>query len=301
MKLSPIVLFVYNRPSHTRQTIEALQKNEFADGSELFIYSDAAKNNQSEIAVDEVRQYIKSIDGFRSIKIIERDKNWGLANSIIDGVSTVVNQYGRVIVLEDDMVTSPYFLNYMNEALDRYADDERVISVHGYVYPVAQVLPEAFFLRGADCWGWATWRRGWRLFNPDGQYLLKELERQNLLNAFDFNGTYPFSDMLANQIAGKNDSWAVRWYTSAFLAGKLTLYPGRSLVHNIGNDSSGTHCDANLSHDVELSDSPIDLSTVSVTASELARGAFESFFRKSNDSITDKFWRTIKKYCPDFL
>ncbi len=300
MTLAPIVLFVYNRPWHTRQTIEALQKNELAKESELFVYSDAAKNEQAEIVVAEVREYIQSIDGFKNITIIEREKNWGLADSIIDGVTTVVNQYGNVIVLEDDLVTSPYFLRFMNDGLKRYADDDRIISVHGYVYPVAQSLPEAFFLQGADCWGWATWRRGWRLFNADGQYLLNELERQNLLNSFDFNGNYLFSEMLANQIAGKNDSWAIRWYASAFLAEKLTLYPGRSLINNIGNDNTGTHCGANISHDVNLSDSPIDLSTVSVTVSELGRDAFELFFRKSNLSITKKIWYVIKKYCSTF-
>jgi hypothetical protein len=208
-----------------------------------------------------------------------------LAKSIIEGVTEVLARYERIIVLEDDMVTSPHFLSYMNEALDRFADDERVISAHGYVYPVQETLPEAFFLRGADCWGWATWRRGWSLFNPDGQALLDELKRRSLIKAFDFNGAYGYSKMLEGQIKGTNDSWAIRWYASAFLADKLTLYPGRSLVHNIGNDSSGTHCESNSSHDTELSPSPINLTGIEAKHSKLGFSAFEHFFRLSNSSV----------------
>src|SRR5262249_35869456 len=156
-----------------------------------------------------------------------RERNFGLAQSIVQGVSGTVAQHGRIIVLEDDMVTSPHFLTYMNQALDKYADEARVVSIHGYVYPVEQPLPETFFLPGADCWGWATWKRGWSCFNPDGQFLLNELKRQKLIRDFDFNGAFPYSEMLQAQIKGANDSWAVRWYASALLAGKLTLYPGR--------------------------------------------------------------------------
>lgn len=278
--LAPIALFVYNRPEHLRVTVEALQKNALAQASDLIVYSDASKTESQAEAVREVRNYIKRLSGFRSVTVVERDRNFGLANSIIDGVTATVNKYGRIIVLEDDMVTSPYFLNYMNEALEKFADDDRVVSIHGYVYPVAQPLPEAFFLSGADCWGWATWQRGWACFNSDGKFLLNELERRNLIRIFDFNGAYPFSKMLEAQIKGANDSWAVRWYASAFLAGKLTLYPGRSLVHNIGNDNSGTHCGESASLDAELSTTPISLNAIKVEPSQEGRQAFERFFRQ---------------------
>ena len=290
--LTPIALFVYNRPAHTRQTVEALQKNELAGGSDLFVFSDAPKTMEAAEAVREVREYIKTISGFRSVSIVERDKNWGLASSIIDGVTGLCNEHGRVIVLEDDMVTSPYFLAYMNEALEKYADDDRIIGIHGYVYPVRHSLPEAFFLQGADCWGWATWQRGWKLFNGDGRYLFDELKRRKLIRAFDFNGTYPFSKMLEGQIKGTNDSWAVRWYASAFLAGKLTLYPGRSLVHNIGNDNSGVHCGGSSSMDVQLSKTPIDLGKVVIEPSRKCLGAFEEFFRQGE---MGRFGRLLRK------
>jgi len=284
LQLAPIALFVYNRPDHTRRTIDALRQNKLANESELIIFSDAPKSEVQAVAVREVRKYIREIEGFKSVAIVEREANLGLARSIIDGVTTIVNNYGRIIVLEDDMVTSPYFLTYMNEALEKYTNDERVVSIHGYAYPVKEPLPEAFFLPGANCWGWATWQRGWALFNGDGQYLLDELKHRKLIRAFDFNGAYPYSKMLKGQIKGKNDSWAVRWYASVFLAGKLTLYPGRSLVHNIGFDGSGKHCDATEVWATELSSNPINLKGIEVKTSLLAWGAFEKHFRSTQKS-----------------
>ena len=293
---APIALFVYNRLDHTRRTVDSLKQNLLAQESDLIIFSDASKSELQAAKVRDVRDYISQISGFKSITIVERETNYGLAKSIIDGVTKVVNEYGRTIVLEDDLVTSAYFLKYMNEALEKYADDERVISIHGYVYPVMQSLPEAFFLRGADCWGWATWRRGWAHFNPDGQYLLNELKRRKLIGMFDFNGAYSFSKMLKGQIKGSNDSWAVRWHASAFLADKLTLYPGRSLVHNIGNDGSGTHCGDDMGYDLLVSLSPIDFTNIEVQASAQGQAAFEAFFRKVKGSFASKLLRSIRRY-----
>ena len=290
-KLAPIALFVYNRPDHARRTIEALRANILANESDLIVFSDAPKPETQVEKVVEVRQYIRQIVGFRSVTIVERESNFGLARSIVDGVTTTLKKYGRIIVLEDDMVTSPYFLTYMNEALEKYAEDDRVVSIHGYVYPVDQPLPETFFLPGADCWGWATWSRGWACFNTDGQFLLDELKRRKLIRSFDFNGAYPFSKMLEGQIKGTNDSWAVRWYASAFLANKLTLYPGRSLVHNIGNDSSVTHCGESADLDAQLSKTPINLSNADIESSQEGRQAFEDFFRKRKMNLLGRLVR----------
>lgn len=294
MNIAPIALFTYARLAHTRMTIEALLKNPSSADHDLIVFSDAARDPSKELLVQEVRSYLSTISGFRSIAIHYRPHNFGLAKSIIEGVTQVLSTYERIIVLEDDLITSPHFLNYMNDALDRFEHAEEVISVHGYVYPILQALPEAFFLRGADCWGWATWRRGWQLFNPNGQELLDKLERENLISTFNFNHTYNYSKMLKDQIAGKNDSWAIRWYASAFLANKLTLYPGRSLIHNIGNDGSGTHCGVGSIHDVNLSSSPIDLSEVEILPSASGWAAFENFFRSSQMSIVDKFRARFK-------
>ena len=162
------MLFVYNRLNCTKRTLEALQKNELASKSELFIYSDAAKNENDLEKVAKVREYIKNIDGFKKIIIRKRKANTGLAGSIINGVTKIVNKYGKIIVLEDDLVTSRYFLRFMNEALEAYENEPRVASIHGYIYPINN-LPEAFFIKGADCWGWATWNNKWSIFERDGK------------------------------------------------------------------------------------------------------------------------------------
>jgi hypothetical protein len=301
MSLAPIALFVYNRPAHTRKTVDALRKNILANQSDLVIFADAPKAEKHANKVSEVREYIHQIDGFKSVTIIERSANLGLANSIIEGVTKLCNDFGKVIVLEDDLITSSYFLQYMNDALDFYENEEKVISIHGYVYPVKQRLPKTFFIRGADCWGWATWKRGWQLFNPDGQMLLHELKQRQLIKAFDFNGTYQFSEMLEKQIKGINSSWAIRWYASAFLADKLTLYPARSLVHNIGNDSSGTHCGTSDDYNVELSNTPIEIARVTVEVSVEGYLAIESFFRQAQVGLFGRLCSRIKNVVKNII
>jgi hypothetical protein len=297
--LTPIVLFVYNRLWHTQQTIESLQNNELASESELFIYADGAKNKKASDQVSEVISYIKKVDGFKKVTIIERDKNWGLANSIIDGVTQIVNKYGRVIVLEDDLVTSPFFLRYMNDALELYKDNNEVVSIHGYQYPLKdfQNLPDTFFIKGADCWGWATWDRGWSLFESDGKKLLDELTSKKMKRESDFNNSFGYTKMLKDQIKGKNDSWAIRWYMSAFLKNKLTLYPRQSLVQNIGNDSSGTHCSSteqffieNLSKKLPLLDNPNQ-----IVESFEARSLMEEYFNSVKRNFLGKVFSKIKQ------
>ena len=275
MSLSPIVLFVYNRPWHTQQTVEALQKNELAQESELFIYADAAKNENGKESVNEVRRYIETIEGFKKVTIIKRAENWGLADSIIDGVSSIVNRYGKIIVLEDDLVTSPYFLKFMNEALEMYKNEKKVASIHGYIYPI-EGLPDTFFVKGADCWGWATWKRAWNIFEEDGAKLLLQVNNRCVQNEIDFNGSYPYVKMLRNQIKGTNNSWAIRWYISAFLKDMLTLYPGQSYIQNIGNDNSGTHCRSNDDFRIELNNK-LKLKKINIQESTKGRKKIELF------------------------
>jgi len=264
MKLAPIVLFTYNRPWHVQQTVDALLKNQLAAQSDLIIYSDGPKNSDDRQKVNNVRRYIGNIRGFRNIKTIERRQNIGLGNSIITGVTETVNEYGRVIVLEDDLVTSPFFLQYINDALDLYEHQERVISIHGYIYPVSGKLPRTFFLRGADCLGWGTWKRGWDLFEINSRKLLEELKAKKLTRRFDFNGDYRFTRMLKEQAAGRSSSWAIRWCASAFLRERLTLYPGASLVRHIGNDGAGTNCGITNILDVKLTNEPIPVQPIDI-------------------------------------
>jgi hypothetical protein len=290
---APVVLFVYNRLDHTRRTIEALARNTLAAESDVIIFSDGSKQREHDVRVEEVRAYVRTIRGFKSVSVVESEINKGLSRSIISGVTQVVQERGSVIVLEDDLVTSPYFLSYMNQGLSLYADDERVVSIHGYVYPVRGTLPESFFIRGADCWGWATWRRGWDVFEHDGQKLLDELEEHNLLDAFDYESSYPYSEMLRAQIKGQNDSWAIRWYASAFLKNQLTLYPGTSLVRNIGNDNSGTHSGATTIYDAGLSFTDIKLKKETIEEDVRARKLFSEYFRSLEAGFFRRFLRKL--------
>jgi hypothetical protein len=182
----------------------------------------------------------------------------------------------------------------MNEGLSKYVDDDRVISIHGYVYPTEAELPQNFFLRGADCWGWATWKRGWNLFNENGSFLIEDLKFNKLVSQFDFNGAYPFSKMLKDQIRGRNDSWAIRWYASAFLANRLTLYPGKSLIQNMGFDGMGSHCSPTQIFDVELMSEPVKLTDIPVISSDVAFWEFEKFYRKSKRNFLIRLFAKIK-------
>ena len=292
---APIALFAYNRPAHLRRVVSALAANPEAARSELHVYSDAARDARSEAAVAEVRDIIAGASGFARVAPVLRDRNLGLAGSIMDGVTRLCASHGRVIVVEDDLVVSRHFLRYMNEALRQYEHDEQVISIHAYIYPVAAPLPETFFLRGADCWGWATWQRGWNLFDADGAKLLAQLEQRRLTSEFDFNGSVEYTRMLRDQIDGRNDSWAVRWYASAFLANRLTLYPGRSLVENIGADGSGTHMGATDVFDVNLTGEPVAVSRIATEENVVARTLIAQHFRASRPSLLRRLRNRIRR------
>jgi hypothetical protein len=243
--LSPVVLFVYNRPKHTALTVEALQKNELASESDLIIFSDAPKTDEHHESVDEVRQYIKTIQGFKSINIIFQEKNKGLADSIIDGVTHVVNQYGRIIVLEDDIVTSPYFLTFMNAALDRYENEPKVWHVSGWNYPIDTTgLPQTFFWRVMNCWGWATWKNRWVHFRKEPELLINTWNKEKI-KRFNLDGAHDFWSQVIGNKTGKLNTWAIFWYVSIFNHHGLCLNPIKSYVINIGLDGSGTHCGNN--------------------------------------------------------
>ncbi|WP_162937604.1 methyltransferase, TIGR04325 family [Indioceanicola profundi] len=297
---SPVALFVYARPLHAARTLRALQANAFADQTDLIVFSDGPRGPQDASAVAAVREVVRTARGFQSVTLVEHERNRGLAHNIIEGVTKVVEQHGRVIVVEDDLVTSPNFLRFMNNGLTCYEADDRVASIHGYCYPVRD-LPETFFLRGADCWGWATWARAWKLFNPDGAALLKELKDRNLTRRFDLDGAMGYTAMLEAQIAGRNNSWAVRWHASAFLQEKLTLYPGRSLVHNIGNDQSGTHCGVTAQFDVVPAEAPVQVGGIPVEESALARQAFSDFFKQPQSRKAGRLRAAIKDWAPPAL
>jgi hypothetical protein len=299
------VVFAYRRPVHARRVVDALLLNPEAKDTDLIVFIDGPKSNLEQLLIDEVIEVFSSLTGFASVEIHKSSINLGLAKSLIQGISSVLELYDRVIVIEDDIVVAPNFLNYMNAGLKLYENDSRVASIHGYVYPIQEHLPSTFFIRGADCWGWATWRRAWQKFNPDGSALLKQLMDSNLTNEFDFGGSAHYTNMLRGQIAGKNDSWAVRWYASAFLESMLTLYPGVSLVENIGLDGSGTHSGASTMFQTQLADNLEGVIPIEIRESELARAAFSNFFisvgqgkdQNLGQRILMKIFRGLRKHC----
>ena len=248
MNCAAITLFVYNRPWHTRQTVEALLKNDLAGQSDLTIFSDASKGSDTDLQVQEVRDYLKTISGFKSVRVVEREENWGLAESIIQGVTEVVNQYGKVIVLEDDIVTSPAFLQFMNQALNFYERQKEVWHISGWSSPIAtEGLGDVFLWRAMNCWGWATWADRWQQFDKSPAALIKNWSAEEKYR-FDLDGSGVFWNQVEANASGKINTWAIFWYATIFQNNGLCLNPAASYVDNIGHDGSGVHCGSGNGH-----------------------------------------------------
>jgi hypothetical protein len=281
MNLAPIVVIAYNRPTHFQTVIDALRKNPEASRSRLYVYCDGAQSDVDVDNVAAVRKTALELTGFSHIEIVERTVNLGLSRSIVDGVSQVCDRHGSAIVLEDDVVPCRYFLGYTNAALKKYEREQRVLSVGCFTYDCGFDLPDTFFLNIPDCWGWAVWQRSWNEFDPDGASLLARIEALQLERKFDLEGTYPYTKMLKDQVAGANQSWAVRWYAHALLTKRLVLYPGRSVTRNIGFDGSGTHTSvASMHPPIRIAERQIIVQDVALEESELGRENWKVAARK---------------------
>jgi hypothetical protein len=242
MNLAPIALFVYKRPDHTRRVLQALRSNTLAGESELIIFSDAPRNSEHDEGVAAVRTLVRQIDGFKSVRLVERERNLGLASSIEDGVKMLCDEQGKVIVVEDDLILSPYFLSFLNRALERYEDESHVMQISGYMYPSTQVdAYGTLFLPLVTCWGWGTWKRAWKYYDAQASGFARLQYDAALREQFNLGGAYDYYHMLEQQVRGEIDSWAIRWLLSVFLENGLVLYPKQTLVKNIGVDGSGTH------------------------------------------------------------
>ncbi|MCT8858005.1 glycosyltransferase [Shewanella xiamenensis] len=240
--LAPVVLFVYARADHTQRTLTALAANPEAIDTDLIIYADAARDDKDAVKVQSVRDVISNVKGFKSVTLHLREQNIGLARNIIEGVSNVAQQYGRVIVLEDDIVTSPAFLGFMNAALEKYKTEPKVWHISGWNYPIeTDGLGDAFFWRLMNCWGWATWADRWQHFNKEPQRLIDSWSDKQKHN-FDLDGTGVFWSQVTNNKIGKINTWAIFWYATIYENGGVCLNPSKSYVDNIGLDGSGVHC-----------------------------------------------------------
>jgi hypothetical protein len=289
---APIVLFAFNRPEHTLKTLQALKKNKLADISLLLVYIDGPKPNATLDDINKTNKVITVVESdlwCKEVKVIKRETNIGLSKSITSGVSEVIEKHGKVIVLEDDIVTDIYFLQFMNDALEKYNESENIACISGYIYPVKTKLPETFFIKGADCWGWATWKRAWERFNKEDDKLLEQITSGNFSYDFDFYNTYPYVQMLQDKILKKNDSWAISWYASSYLQNALCLYPGISLVQNIGMDGSG----------VQLKGKEVPIKKIEEKENRLAKKSIAAYFKKlkkSNISFIGKIKTIIKQF-----
>lgn len=289
---APIALFVYNRPQHTARTLKFLQQNDLAAESRLFIFSDGPATGNDEDLVAEVREIARNAEGFKSVELIASKSNLGLANSVIGGVNQLIQKYGQVIVLEDDLITSPYTLTYFNEALQKYKEQEQVMHIGAYMYPLSNhTLPESFFYRAATSWGWATWARAWKEFEPDIDVLMAQFSQEQI-HAFSIEKQMNFWKQMNDFKNGKNNSWAIRWYASIFLKGGLTLNPSHSLVNNIGHDGTGVHSGINEIYNVVINPKPIRNFPEQIQENQEAYQAIRTFLSKRKGS----FWQRVKRY-----
>jgi hypothetical protein len=289
---APIALFVYNRPQHTERTLKFLKQNELAAESRLFIFSDGPKTDDDLDKVMLVRDLLKTVDGFKSVEIIERKENLGLANSVIAGVNRLVKDYGQVIVFEDDLITSPYTLTYFNEGLKRYRNEERVMHIGAYMYNLKENrLPESFFYRAATSWGWATWERAWQHFEPNIDTLISQFDAKKKSD-FSIEHHMNFWKQMLDFKNGKNNSWAIRWYASIFLKNGLTLNPAHSLVNNIGHDGTGVHSGINDIYNVIIHPRPITKFPEEIKENAAAYQAIKQFLSTRKGSL----WQRLKRY-----
>lgn len=297
MTYAPIALFTYNRADHTRQAVESLLKNLEAKETDIFVFSDGPKNEKAAEGVKANREYIRTISGFKTVTIIEREKNWGLSKNLIEGITRICNEYGRVIVVEDDLILSPFFLRYMNDGLEKYEDDDRVASISAFLNPVTNIdVPDTFFLRYFACWGWATWKRAWKLLNPDSKDLLRKIRWK--VNEFNIGGNGPFYGILYCDKVGLNDSWAVRFYASCFLENKLNLFPGKTMAIQSGMDGTGTHCGIGKTpyDNMQLSLSPIPIADIPVVENKEMYKVFSSFYKITNTLTITHIYHKLKFY-----
>ena len=239
--LAPVCLFVFKRLDVTKQVIASLQKNKLAAQSHLYIFSDAAAKEDDKQAVDEVRSFITTIDGFASVTLHLAKENKGLANSIIAGVTEVLNMNGKAIVLEDDLLVSDNFLNFMNDALNWYKDDEKLFAVCGYTVPIhTKENLDVYFTGRGSSWGWATWKNRWEKIDwamKDYNAFTKDKAAQK---RFNHNGS-DLTKLLRLQMEGKRNSWAIRWGYAQFKLNAYTVFPIVSKVANDGFGGNATH------------------------------------------------------------
>ena len=299
--ISPIVIFTYNRLDHLDTLINSLEQNELFKKSKILVFSDGPKKELDIEKIEKIRIYLKKKLISNNSEIVERSNNFGLSKNVITGINQTFNDYDQAIILEDDLEVSPFFLNYMNNALNLYASSEDVASISGYMYPInsKNFSNDYFFLKLVESWGWGTWRRAWNNFETDSVKLKNEIDERKLVDEFNFSSGISYYKMLNDNINGANDSWAIRWYASTFLKNMNTLFPSKSFVKNIGIDNSGENCNYTTVYDSLINLDYIPLKKIHCIELLTDRNVVKSFFQKIKykryiDNVINKLKSLIK-------
>lgn len=298
--LTPVVIFVYNRPDHTKQTIESLAKNFLAKETEVFIFSDAAKNEKSFKNVEKVRNYIYSLSErnlFKSVQITKSEFNKGLANSVIAGVGQIINKYNKVIVVEDDLISSKDFLQYMNDGLDYYEKDKEIWSISGYSINLKipkEYKSEIYFSYRGCSWGYATWKDRWERVNWNVTDYEKFKNNRKLRKKFNRGGR-DMADMIDSQMEGKIDSWAIRWCYTQSKLDMLTVYPVISRIRNIGLDGTGTHKGISSHYNSVLNNQDKKCNFDDPGLNKQILSSFQNYYMTPFDYLLVQFKKMVKK------
>jgi len=304
---APIVLFVYNRPWHAEQTLNALMQNELAAESILYIFADGPKNNVSSEQLNkitEVRQIIRSKQWCKEVIIVESEENKGLANSIITGVTEVINKHEKVIVLEDDLVTSKFFLRFMNESLLFYKENYRIFSIGGvnYTFPISpEYKDDIYIVHRTESCGWGTWSDRWMKADWNKTDYSSVFFDKKEIKKFNRGGD-DLIRLLQLQIEGKIDSWAIRWDYCHYQHDAYCLRPVKSFVRNIGFDGSGVHSDqvnGELYSGIQYDESIYKLKLVrNIVSDKMVEKNFKFFFDGNSNCfkrVTNKTMRLIRR------
>lgn len=283
--LAPVVLFVYNRPKHLQLTVEYLLRNHLAEESELIVYSDGARDELDDEKVRLVRSYLTKISGFKKIYIIKRERNYGLSDNIIKGISEVINEYKKIIVLEDDLITSPQFLKFMNLALNFYYHHKKVWHISGWNYPIEKSdLGDVFFWRGMNCNGWGTWQDRWKYYLKDPDEYINKFSKRDI-RTFNLDGANNFFSQIIKNKKGKINTWAIFWYATIYSHDGLCVNPSVSYVKNIGFDGSGVNCGYNKYFETSLNIKQIINFDEKIEENKLAVKRIRRFYFSINNPI----------------
>lgn len=294
---APVVLFVYNRLDHTVNVIQSLSGNLLAGETDLYVFSDAAKSDAGKEKVNQVREYIHQTDwhnNFKSVTIVQAECNKGLARSIIEGVSSLIEKYGRVIVVEDDLILSPSFLQFMNGALEFYQNVPEIWSISGYSFPMKSLKEydhDVFYSYRGSSWGWATWSDRWEKVDWEVKQFPELMEDKEWMKRFNRGGN-DLVNMLKLQVEGKIDSWAIRWCFTESNLNMYTVYPKVSYVQNDGCDGSGTHSGKNEAYNTKIQG---EVKVCRFEKLKIEKRIAKEFYNKYSDTFGKKVKRNLKK------